>query len=425
MANAAAIEKTEKLLQELRVYDGSSSTQAALIHQLDEIRNSLQQPREIANYYIKKGLVLIIINTCVELGVFDAVLPDTPASAEDIADKVGVDASILTRFLRAPMVEGFFSLAAPDGNKPQNPPSSPYLYRHTPASLSLRGLPAHTWWRTALTLPMSRFWRTPDYIRSHSTAELQDSRHNALAWAMGLESEGLTFFEALDRDKQYAGFWWSAMGMAEYGFGSFPWAKLWEDVSRKQDGRDRVFVVDVGGGRGKRLVEIIRELGEVKDKEPSLKPMMVLEDLGGVIGGETPVSIEGVKNVVYDFFQQGAEQPVKGAHVYHLRHVLHDYYDEKARQILKQVVDAMRPDSRVILCEYIIPEEHDLGHEIFPYVMDFLLFLAGGLERTHRQWQQLLDSVGLEIMNIWPSKDGHPEVDIEACLKDTKPERSL
>jgi hypothetical protein len=85
----------------------------------------------------------------------------------------------------------------------------------------------------------------------------------------------------------------------------------------------------------------------------------------------------------------------------------------------------MRPDSRLILCEYIIPEEHDLGHEIFPYVMDFLLFLAGGLERTHRQWQQLLDSVGLEIMNIWPSKDGHPEVDIEACLKDTKPERSL
>jgi hypothetical protein len=55
MANAAAIEKTEKLLQELRGYDGSPSTQAALIHQLDEIRNSLQQPREIANYYIKKA----------------------------------------------------------------------------------------------------------------------------------------------------------------------------------------------------------------------------------------------------------------------------------------------------------------------------------------------------------------------------------
>jgi hypothetical protein len=129
---------------------------------------------------------------------------------------------------------------------------------------------------------------------------------------MGLESEGLTFFEALDRDEEYAGFWWSAMGMAEYGFGSFPWAKLWEDVSRKEDGRERVFVVDVGGGHGKRLMGIIRELGEVKDKEPNLKPMMVLEDLGGVIGGETPVNIEGVKNVVYDFFQQRAEQPVKG-----------------------------------------------------------------------------------------------------------------
>jgi hypothetical protein len=77
----------------------------------------------------------------------------------------------------------------------------------------------------------------------------------------------------------------------------------------------------------------------------------------------------------------------------------------------------MGPTSRVILCEYVMPEDDNLGDDIFPYLMDFLLFMGGGLERTEAQWRELLGSVGLEIVKIWQSNIVTIETDIEVRLK--------
>lgn len=46
----------------------------------------------------------------------------------------------------------------------------------------------------------------------------------------------------------------------------------------------------------------------------------------------------------------------------------------------------MGPTSRVVLCEYIIPEDDNPGDDIFPYLMDFLLFMCCGLESTGTRW---------------------------------------
>ena len=58
MAGPVAIEKTERLLQQLRGDDGSPAGKAVLLRQLDEIRTTLQSPPEIANFYIKKASAL-------------------------------------------------------------------------------------------------------------------------------------------------------------------------------------------------------------------------------------------------------------------------------------------------------------------------------------------------------------------------------
>jgi hypothetical protein len=77
----------------------------------------------------------------------------------------------------------------------------------------------------------------------------------------------------------------------------------------------------------------------------------------------------------------------------------------------------MAPTSRVVICEYVMPEDDALGDDIFPYLMDFLMFMPGGLERTEVQWRQLLESVGLEIVKIWRSEFVPIEADIEVRLK--------
>lgn len=221
---------------------------------------------------------------------------------------------LLARFFRALTLEGFFILvrqppvASTAGGTPPAPAREDQyalLYKHTKASLSLRGPQSHAWWRAALTLPVHRFWRASAYLRSHTVAETRDSRRNGLAWAMGLEAEGLTFFEALERDVENVEFWKTAMESAEYGPGSFPWSELkGEVVGETQVGS--VFVVDVGGGRGKALEAIRNQCDEA-----GFRGEMVLEDLESMLGGENPVTIEGVTNLVYDFFAEGAEQPVK------------------------------------------------------------------------------------------------------------------
>ncbi|KAK1831965.1 Demethylsterigmatocystin 6-O-methyltransferase [Podospora conica] len=409
MANSAAIAKAEELLETLRADDGSPATRTAVMRQLEEIRISVQQPPDAMGYYTNKAITMVLINLCLELGVFDAFPPGETASAADIAAKVDVDVSIITRFLRPLLLEGIFTPAAPSS------PDQPTRYAHTPASLSLHGPDGNDLWRASISLPIDRYWKKgAEYFRTHTLADTQDPLRSAFVWSTG--HEGLGFFAALEQDRAYAPAWKRTMALwAKYqqiviGQGMFPWETLRGEVEAAEG--KRPLLVDVGGGKGG-AARAIREAcgGDGFGAE------VVLEDLPIVLEAEgEEVRIEGVRNLIYDFFA-GGEQPVKDAHVYYLRKVLHDYYDDKCQTILRQVVKAMAPTSRVVLCEYVMPEGEDLGRDVFPYLLDFLLFMLGGLERTEAQWRQLLDSVGLEIVHIWRLKDSPLQADIEARLK--------
>ncbi|KAK3942879.1 Demethylsterigmatocystin 6-O-methyltransferase [Diplogelasinospora grovesii] len=392
MAHRATIAKTEQFLANLRADDGSSATNRAdLLRQLDDLRRSLQTPPD--------SLILIIINACVELGVFSVVPPDTPTSITSIAETVGVDASILSRFLNALVLEGFFTQP------------SPGAYSHTPASLALHDQDSQVFWKASVAMPLDRVLHTATYLRTHTLAQTRDPTQNAYSWSLDLQ--GLSFFEALERDDVYGQVWKRSMELTakvQFATGMFPWQSLKEDVAKS----GRAFVVDVGGGRGNALVEITKEC-----EKHGFTGEMVLQDLARTLEG---VSIEGVRNVPYDSFTD-LEQPIKDAHVYYLRKVLHDYYDNKARHILQQTVNAMGPASRVILNEYILPSEeggNGLGKDIFPFLMDFSMFICGGKERNEKQWRELLDSVGLEVVHIWRHPDTPVQADIECRLKSSQ-----
>lgn len=49
-------------------------------------------------------------------------------------------------------------------------------------------------------------------------------------------------------------------------------------------------------------------------------------------------------------------QPVEGADIYFLRNVFHNWSDGHCVRILKALVPALKPGSRVLVCEHIIPE---------------------------------------------------------------------
>jgi hypothetical protein len=106
-------------------------------------------------------------------------------------------------------------------------------------------------------------------------------------------------------------------------------------------------LVDVGGGRGTVAAEIARAL-------PGLH--CIVQDLPEVIkGAEVPVDLqegERLRFMAHDFFQ---EQPVKGADVYYLRWVLHDWSDKYAIKILQKLIPALKNGARVLVSDACLP----------------------------------------------------------------------
>ena len=96
---------------------------------------------------------------------------------------------------------------------------------------------------------------------------------------------------------------------------------------------------------------------------------------------------------------------IAGAKLYYLRHILHDWSNKKSQAILSQLVKAMDPTySRLLIDEYVLP---DMGADRRSSALDFfMLMVPQGIERTKRQWEALLGSVGLEIVKVWKSESG-------------------
>ena len=111
-------------------------------------------------------------------------------------------------------------------------------------------------------------------------------------------------------------------------------------------------VVDVGGSHGSQSLALASAF-------PNLS--CVVQDRAEVVQRAqqtdlATLSAKGkgrVKFMEHDFFE---EQPVKGAAVYVLRWILHDWSDGYAIRILRALGPAMGEGSKVLICEAVLPE---------------------------------------------------------------------
>lgn len=87
--------------------------------------------------------------------------------------------------------------------------------------------------------------------------------------------------------------------------------------------------------------------------------------------------------------------PILGARAYFLRSVCHDFDDADCRRFLGNTVEAMGPESSLLIDDWVLPEM-DASLDEASEDMLMLSFLSG-MERSESQWTALLDSAGLEI----------------------------
>lgn len=90
---------------------------------------------------------------------------------------------------------------------------------------------------------------------------------------------------------------------------------------------------------------------------------------------------------------------LKGARVYYMRNILHDYPDERCVNILHQIMPAMTQDSAILIDEMVMPIKGAHWHATS---LDLLMMATlASLERTEDHWRALLDSAGLKMVKIW------------------------
>ena len=97
--------------------------------------------------------------------------------------------------------------------------------------------------------------------------------------------------------------------------------------------------------------------------------------------------------------------------------VMHDWPDDKCRDILRQIMPAMRPGySKILLNEIVLPDRN-CPPEFSAHDINMMSILAG-MERSQAHWVELLESVGLEVINIRTSPfEGDSEGVVEAMLR--------
>jgi ubiquinone/menaquinone biosynthesis C-methylase UbiE len=153
-------------------------------------------------------------------------------------------------------------------------------------------------------------------------------------------------------------------------------------------------VADIGGGNGSNLTGLLQ-------RYPKLHG--TLFDLPGVIGrAGKNIEKAGLADRIHcidgDFF----ESVPGGADAYFMRHIIHDWDDEKALRILENIRRVITEHGRLLVVESVIPPGND---PFFGKLLDVtMLVIPGGQERTEEEYRTLFGKAGFRLSRIVPTQ---------------------
>lgn len=152
-------------------------------------------------------------------------------------------------------------------------------------------------------------------------------------------------------------------------------------------------VVDVGGGTGSFLAEILRARPEVHG---------ILVDLPRTVARSSEIfEAAGVSERVTTVSQSFFEPLPAGADLYMLKNLLADWPDREARALLRRCAEAARPSGRVVILGGISPDT-----ELGPPPELLMLVLVGGKSRSLSEFRLLAREAGLEVRNTGRQPSG-------------------
>jgi hypothetical protein len=319
---------------------------------------------QLLNHVALGYVVSAALNVALELRIADR-LADGPRSAADLAKDAGVTEDGLYRVLRALASAGIFE-EQQTRTFALNLPSA--MLRQGPASLYDLGL-----------------WMTdPFHFRVYA-----EMLHSVTTGQPAAERvTGMPVFEYFARESKLSAVFNNAMTS---------WSGPTVAAALKAYDFSGIDVlIDVAGGHGYVLTAVLRQY-------PAMHG--VLFDLEHVIAGAPSIiAAAGVRDRVEtasgDFFKAVPA----GGDAYIMKNILHDWDDDRAIAILKNIRAAFgnRRDGRVILLEAVIPPGN---RPDFGKLIDLeMLLMPGGRERTADEFASLFERGGFSLARIVPTE---------------------
>ena len=198
---------------------------------------------------------------------------------------------------------------------------------------------------------------------------------------------GLPFFEYLSQNPEQASVFDEAMAM--HG-----WATT--AILEAYDFSGIQVLADIGGGNGRAITAIPKKYPDMRG---------ILFDLPGVAErARQNIQAAGVADRCQVIGGSFMEAVPTGADAYIMRHVIHDWDDEKSANILKNIHRSMGKDGKLLVGEYVMPSDNTpsmaRGSDLV------MLVISGGQERTEDEFRALYERAGFCLTRIVPTKVG-------------------
>jgi len=169
-------------------------------------------------------------------------------------------------------------------------------------------------------------------------------------------------------------------------------------VLERCDFTDVSRMADIGGGFGHLALALL-------EKYPHLQATVLdRPEVVHVAHQHLPVNDAAVAARL-DYVGADMFESVPAADVYILKHIIHDWEDEKCIRLLDNCRRSMPGDGRVICVDAVLPPMGNTDGMPAKLLDIVMLTHITGKERTAQQWEALYHAAGLNIRSITPIQD--------------------
>lgn len=154
-------------------------------------------------------------------------------------------------------------------------------------------------------------------------------------------------------------------------------------------------IVDVGGGDGSLLIEVLTAYPELSG---------ILFDRPDVVErARERLARAGLVDRTRRVGGNFLEEVPSGADAYLMKWILHDWEDADAERILRVTRSAMKAGTDLLVVERVIPER--VGEQDLEVVLADLhmMVMNGGVERTEAEFSELLTRAGFRLLTVTPT----------------------